>query len=81
MDPLKLRTGPISPIVITSKAARNEIMDIRRQHEEILMNMQMHQEKVANHKVKQTEIEKEKSLADTQNKKDAMDFEIKRAKI
>jgi hypothetical protein len=82
----------ISPSVITSKAAMADMNKIKSAHANILEGMasqQMkmvayNQQKNAELQAKQTmqmQMDKEKTIANTQAQKDAMDFSAKQAEL
>jgi len=78
--------------VITSKAAEKDLNNIKATHATLLKGMALQNDKVAAYKqnkqaelqAKQTmqaQMEKEKAIADTQAKKDAMTFAQKEAEL
>lgn len=81
-----------SPSVITSRAASDDLDKIRGHHEQLVtgiadqnmrvqnMNMQK-QAEIQNQNAMNMEIEKERMVADTAQKKDALNFAQKQAEI
>ena len=50
----------ISPVVITSKRAKNELENIKAQHAEILANLETHKAKVAEYNANKLAMEQQK---------------------
>lgn len=84
--------GNFSPAVITSRKAERDYADIQAKHREMMNNMQLQSQKVEMFNAQkaaelqaqnsmQAEIQKEKMVADTTAKKDALQFQQKQSEI
>ncbi len=88
MNPLRNSTNPISPVVITSKAAQKDVQSIGIKHDEMVTGINLHNIQVAQYKQQKAsemasenamkmEMDKEKAVADTATQQMALDHQIK----